>query len=99
MSKLNFNKRLALYMTSVFGSMACFYFLFIWALLPMLPQLAPYQDKILYISAGVIQLIALPLLAVGQNIQSQESDKRIEKVLAHISKDNDRIIKILKGKK
>ena len=92
---MNFNKRLALWATTVFGSMAAFYVLFIWAILPLIPQFAPYQTQILYVSAGIIQLIALPLLAVGQNVQSEASDKRMERMLNHISVDNDRILREL----
>ena len=93
MKKQSFSTRLALYMTAVFGSMACFYILVVWALLPLVPQFAKYQTIILYVSAGIVQLIALPLLAVGQNVQSAASEKRMQKMIQHITNDNDRILK------
>jgi low affinity Fe/Cu permease len=79
-------------MTAVFGSMVCFYILVVWALLPLIPQFSKYQTIILYVSAGIVQLIALPLLAVGQNVQSKASEARMEKMMKHMSSEIDRIL-------
>lgn len=89
----SFNTRLALKMTRFFGSMACFYVFVLWALLPVIPFFSKYQVTILYVSAGFIQLVALPLLAVGQQVQSEKSEKRMEKMMLHISKTEDTIKK------
>lgn len=71
---LTFNERIAVRMTRFFGSMSCFYLFVIWALLPFIPFFSKFQVTILYVSAGFIQLVALPLISVGQNLQSRHSE-------------------------
>jgi uncharacterized membrane protein len=77
-NKLSLNDKIALKATDAFGSMPMFYLFIIWALLPTIPFLAQYQPMILYVSAGFIQLVALPLIIVGQNLQSRHSEIRAE---------------------
>ena len=45
------------------------------------------------ISGYFLQLVLLPIIMVGQNVQSEASDARMERLLKHISDDNDRILK------
>jgi hypothetical protein len=47
-----------------------------WAFLPLIPALSIYKETILYISSGFIQLSALPLIMVGQEVLGRESEKR-----------------------
>ena len=61
--------------TLVFGTMWMFYAFFIYGLLPLIPTLAPYQNQIFYWS-GWVQLWALPLLMVGQNVLGRAGEKR-----------------------
>ena len=75
---LSANDRIALVATRIFGSMPTFYLFFVWALLPLIPWFHHYQSFILYISAGIIQLVALPLLSVGQNLLGRHSEARAE---------------------
>lgn len=61
-----FNTALAVRATAWFGTMGAFYLLFLYGLLPLvLPR-----DTVTFLYwSNVIQLVALPLLAVGQQIQ------------------------------
>jgi len=77
-SHLNFNDRLALLATRAFGSMPTFYLFVVWALLPVIPALRHVEPIILYVSAGFIQLVALPLISVGQNLLGRHSEARAE---------------------
>lgn len=104
---LSMNEKIALRSTKAFGSMPMFYLFFIWALLPIIPILAQFQPVILYISAGIIQLIALPLIIVGQNLQSRHSEiraeeefkttntsyKDIEHILKHLDAQDEELLK------
>lgn len=61
--------------TLIFGTMWMFYAFFIYGLLPLIPQLQPYQNMLMYWSTWV-QLWALPLLMVGQNVLERSAEKR-----------------------
>ncbi|NTW61954.1 DUF1003 domain-containing protein [Candidatus Saccharibacteria bacterium] len=104
---LSVNEKIALKATEIFGSMPVFYLFFVWALLPLLPVMAHFQPTILYVSAGIIQLVALPLIIVGQNLQARHSEIRaeeefrttnssyrdIEHILAHLDAQDEEILK------
>lgn len=106
-SNLSLNDKVALKATNAFGSMPMFYLFFLWALLPLIPFLSQFQAFILYISAGIIQLVALPLIIVGQNLQSQHSEiraqeefettntsyKDIEHILKHLDAQDEELLK------
>lgn len=70
------NNYLAVKMTLIFGSMNTFWILFIGVLIPLILEFAFTMSTIQFISSGIIQLIALPLILVGQNILNQEAEKR-----------------------
>jgi hypothetical protein len=63
--------------TLIFGTMWMFYAFFIYGLLPLIPGLAPYQNQIFYWS-GWVQLWALPLLMVGQNVMGRTAELRAQ---------------------
>jgi hypothetical protein len=69
------NERIAVMSTVIFGSMWMFYAFFLYGFLPLLPKLAPYQNKFLYWGSWV-QLWALPLLMVGGIVLSRASERR-----------------------
>ena len=73
MKKLN--DILAKRATLIFGTMWTFYIFFLYGLLPLIPVLAPYESQIFYWS-GWVQLWALPLLMVGQNVMGQAAEQR-----------------------
>ena len=75
---LSFNDKVALVATRVFGSMPTFYVFIVWALLPALPWFRHFEGIILYISAGFVQLVALPLISVGTNLLGRHAEARAE---------------------
>ena len=62
----------------IFGSMFTFWLFCAWAFLPLIPALSNYKETILYISSGFIQLAALPLIMVGQDILGRSSEVRAQ---------------------
>lgn len=74
----NLNEKIAYRATKIFGSMGTFWIFTVWAFLPLLPILKDYKETILYISSGFIQLVALPLIMVGQEILGRSSEKRAQ---------------------
>ncbi|HLJ66670.1 MAG TPA: hypothetical protein VKX16_04855 [Chloroflexota bacterium] len=73
-----FNSRVALIITIGVGSMWCAY---IFALIAFvsLPSALATHDKIIivgWIAQTFLQLVLLPIIIVGQNIQAEASDKR-----------------------
>ena len=75
---MNFNERIAIFATKYFGSMWTFWIFCGWAFLPLIPALEVYKESILYISSGFIQLAALPLIMVGQDILGRASEIRAQ---------------------
>jgi hypothetical protein len=69
------NERVAVRSTIIFGSIWMFYLFFLYGFLPLLPQLAHYQDKFLYWGSWV-QLWALPLLMVGGIVLNRSTERR-----------------------
>ena len=69
------NDRVALHSTLIFGTTWMFYAFFIYGLLPLIPALQPYEGQFFYWS-GWVQLWALPLLMVGQNILGRAAEQR-----------------------
>lgn len=72
------NERIAMKATKYFGSMWTFWLFCGWAFLPLIPVLSNYKETILYISSGVIQLAALPLIMVGQELLGRGSEERAQ---------------------
>lgn len=70
-----FNERLAVQATRAFGTMWAFYVLTCYGLLPLLFPTA--INALLYWS-NVVQLIALPLLAVGQAVLGRAAERRAD---------------------
>ncbi len=81
---LGFNGRLAVFITNKFGSMGAFYVLVIWMFGWMLLATIgfsyfskdPYPFTFLLFLSNLVQLFALPILAVGQQVLSRASDKQ-----------------------
>jgi hypothetical protein len=70
------NEKIAIIFTKCFGNMFTFWAFCGWAFLPLIPVLSNYKETILYISSGFIQLAALPLIMVGQEVLGRDSEKR-----------------------
>ena len=75
---MNINERIAIKSTKYFGSMWTFWIFCIWAFLPLIPALEKYKETILYISSGFIQLAALPLIMVGQDLMGRNAELRAQ---------------------
>lgn len=70
------NNKVALKVTLVMGSMWCAYTFFMMSMIPLInPGL---QTIVFYVSGAVIQLVALPLIMVGQRLLNEGSEKRAE---------------------
>jgi hypothetical protein len=72
-----FNYKIAKIVTTKFQTMGMFYLFAIYGLLPLLKIFNPYMTQFLYWS-NFIQLISLPLLAVGQMILNTSSEQRLQ---------------------
>lgn len=91
----SFNKSFALNATKAFGSMTTFYIFCIWALIPLIPLFSKQKDAILYISSGFIQLVALPLILVGQDLLNDASEGRIERTEQIVNKSSKDIKEVI----
>ena len=95
---IGFNGRLAVFITSKFGTMQAFYVLvawmFGWMFLATIGFGAfkgdPYPFTFLLFLSNLVQLFALPILAVGQQVLSRASDKQAEQTY----KDAEAILKL-----
>ncbi len=82
--KLSFNGTLAVSLSRKFGSMQTFYVFLIWMLAWMILatlgigifQNDQYPFTFLLFLSNLVQLLALPILAVGQQVLSRASDKQ-----------------------
>jgi hypothetical protein len=73
-----FNARFGLFVTVVVGTMWCAYIFTLLALVS-LPAALKTGDKIIivaWIAQTFLQLVLLPIIIVGQNVQAAASDKR-----------------------
>lgn len=62
--------------TLLMSTMWCVYVFLAWSLIPLaFPHL---QNVVFYVSGGVIQLVALPLIMVGQNVISRSAEARAQ---------------------
>lgn len=110
--------KLAVWITERVGSMGFFVLIFVWTALwlgwnmlaPKNARFDPYPAFVLWLFiSNMIQLFLLPLIMIGQNIQTKHSDLRaeadfkintqaeleIETVLSHLEYQNKIMIKIL----
>lgn len=69
-----FNTWLAVKITQGMATMWCAYAFLFWSLIPLVWPEA--QNVVFYVSGGIIQLVALSLIMVGQNVIGEASEKR-----------------------
>ncbi|MEK9154875.1 MAG: DUF1003 domain-containing protein [Patescibacteria group bacterium] len=116
--QLNRLEKLAIFITKYVGSMGFFILLFTWtilwfiwnALAPADLRFDPYPAFVLWLFiSNMIQLVLLPLLMVGQNIEGRhseirakndyeinlKSEKEIETILQHLENQTDAILEII----
>jgi uncharacterized membrane protein len=118
MSKLGALDRLAVWITGHVGTMGFFILIFVWTVLwlgwnllaPVRLQFDPAMGFVLWLFiSNLIQILLMPLIMVGQNIQGQHAEARaehdlevnvkaeeeIELVLHHLEQQNDMLIAML----
>jgi uncharacterized membrane protein len=111
--------KLALWITVRVGSMGFFLIIFVWTLTwllwnsigPVAMRFDPYPAFVLWLFlSNMIQIFLMPLIMIGQNLQSQHSEARaeadfevntkaeieIETILQHLENQNKIMLEILK---
>jgi uncharacterized membrane protein len=117
-SRLTKINKLALWITVHVGSMGFFAIIFFWSiswlswntLAPVSFRFDPYPAFVLWLFiSNMIQILLMPLIMVGQNLQSRHSEIRaeedfeinkkseneIEIILKHLENQNEMILEIL----
>jgi uncharacterized membrane protein len=112
--------KLAVWITDRVGSMGFFFIIFFWTaiwlgwnmLAPVGARFDPYPAFVLWLFiSNMIQLFLLPLIMIGQNLQSQHAEARAETdlkinelaeienetILMHLENQNIIILQILKN--
>lgn len=100
--------KIALFITKHIGTMGFFYICLFLVTIPLIfPSALPVVQ---YMSSGYLQLIFLPLIMIGQNLQDRhaelrskhdyetniKAEKEIELILLHLEKQEDLTLQILK---
>ncbi|HEX9503198.1 MAG TPA: DUF1003 domain-containing protein [Patescibacteria group bacterium] len=111
-------ERLAVWITDHVGTMGFFLIIFVWTIIwlgwnsfgPSAHRFDPYPAFVLWLFiSNMIQIFLMPLIMIGQNLQSRHSEYRaeadfqvnvkseaeIEAILLHLEKQNELILKIL----
>lgn len=117
--KLSKMDKLALIITTKIGTMGFFFILAIWVgawivwntVLPKSTRFDPFPAFVLLLFlTNIIEILLMPLIMVGQNIQGKHADlrseydyetdkkaeKEIETILLHLERQEELIIQILK---
>lgn len=110
--------KLALWITNHVGSMNFFFLIFIWTITwlgwntiaPSSLRFDPFPAFVLWLFiSNMIQIFLMPLIMIGQNLQSKHSEMRaeedfnvnkkaeseVEAILKHLENQNDLILEIL----
>lgn len=111
---------LAIWITNHVGSMGFFFIVFMWTVVwlgwnifgPQNLRFDPFPGFVLWLFiSNMIQLFLMPLIMIGQNVQSKQADIRAEKdlkintqaeleietILLHLENQNKLILQILKS--
>src|SRR5665811_861616 len=111
--------KLAIWITDHVGTMGFFLIILVWTILwlgwnivaPKPLQFDPYPGFVFWLFiSNMIQILLMPLIMVGQNLQERHSDARaqadyelntkaereIEAILMHLENQNDMMLEILK---
>jgi uncharacterized membrane protein len=116
--KLSRINKFALWITDRVGSMGFFFIIFLWTitwlswntLAPSGLRFDPFPAFVLWLFlSNMIQIFLMPLIMIGQNLQSKHAEIRaeqdylinkkaeteVEAILLHLEKQNELILKIL----
>ena len=112
--------KLAIWITNKVGSMGFFFIIFLWTTLwltwnifaPINVRFDPYPAFVLWLFiSNMIQLFLMPMIMIGQNLQSHHADVRAETdlkinelseienetILIHLENQNEIILQILRN--
>ncbi len=92
-----FNELLALKITKFIGSMWCAY-IFAFIALISLPSAVATKSTIVivaWLAQTFLQLVLLSIIMVGQDLQSKQTEKHVERILQAILKDEEKELKII----
>ena len=107
-SRLSKTDKIALFITRRVGTMGFFYFCLVLVVLPLV--FTSTMPIVQYVSSGFLQLILLPLILIGQNLQGRHAELRaqhdyetnvkaeeeIEAILLRLEKQDETMLQILK---
>ena len=90
----NLNNKIALTITKVVSSMYCAYFFGLLALisLPEAIHLGLYA-LVGWVAQTFLQLVLLSIIMVGNDLQSKESNAKLDAILEKILKDEEEILR------
>jgi uncharacterized membrane protein len=114
---LTLSQQFAVFMTKRIGSMGFFMFLFFWTIIwlgwniyaPLEQRFDPAPAFVIWLFvSNILQLILLPLIMVGQNIESRAADMRsqadyeidektgrvVEAILQHLENQNELFLEL-----
>ena len=76
--RVGFNGRIGLRLTALVGTMICAYVFGAIALISLPSAIGSHNPTILiaWVSSNFLQLVLLPVIIVGQNLQARAADKR-----------------------
>jgi len=118
-ANLSLSDKVAMWITEKVGTMGFFGIIFGWTVLwlswnmfaPAAYQFDPYPAFVLWLFiSNLIQILLMPLIMVGQNVQGQHSEARaqhdlevnvkaeeeIRTILEHLEKQNEMLITLVK---
>lgn len=107
-SRLSKTDKIALFVVKRVGTMGFFYACVVMVTIPLF--FAQAMPVVQYVSSGYLQLILLPLIMVGQNLQGRhaelraehdyetnvKAEKEVEAILLHLEKQDETMMEILK---
>ncbi len=85
------NAAVGLRITVLVGTMWCAYVFACIALISLPSNIHSTQDLILWISSSFLQLVLLPVIIVGQNIQARAADARTAKTFEDVEDARNKI--------
>src|SRR5215471_10300219 len=78
--RVGFNGKIGLAITTLVGTMICGYVFALIALISLPSAITSHNLTVIiaWVSSNFLQLVLLPIIIVGQNLQAKASDKRAE---------------------
>lgn len=70
------NEFMARWSVRAMSSMTAVYIFLAWSLLPSLNK--NWETLVFYVSGGIIQLVALPLIMVGQRLEGKAAERQLK---------------------